>query len=372
MKILYVSTISNTINAFLVPHIKMLLEQGHDVEICTNLVQPLSEDLVELNLKIHFINFNRNPLSFSNLKARCELKRIIEESNFDIIHTHTPVASAILRTIPNISSKIIYTAHGFHFFKGSSLLSWLTYYPLEKFLSKKTDVLITINQEDYQLATRKFKSKRVVYIHGVGINCKNLDAGKYDIDYLDFRKEHKLEQDDIILLSVGELNKNKNHQLVLRSLPNLDSRIHYFVCGIGPKSNNLNRLAQDLGVADRFHLLGYQKNIPSLLNLSDLFIFPSYREGLPVSIMEAMCIGTPIIASKIRGNVDLIENSVNGEIFDHKGSNVALIIKSLLNSEDKRTKYITNGKNKVQAFLLENVLEELSDIYQNVSMERGK
>lgn len=222
MKILYVTTISNTVNAFLIPHIKMLINEGHKVDVAFNIEQELNPELKKLGCKIHQVPFQRSPLKIDNLRAYQLLKKIIIEEGYEIIHTHTPIASAIVRlVISNLKVKVFYTVHGFHFYKGAPFLNWLMYYPIEKLLAKYTDVLITINNEDYERAKKEFKASAIEYIPGVGINL-----GKFSnlsIDSKQKKKELGIAEDSFLVLSVGELNKNKNHQVVIRAIAELDS-----------------------------------------------------------------------------------------------------------------------------------------------------
>ena len=172
MKILYITTISNTMNAFLVPHIKALVESGHKVDVAFNIVGAVSQELIDLGCTVHEISFQRSPFSSENLNAYKDLKRIIKEYDYELVHTHTPIASFLTRMVcrNNSNIKVVYTAHGLHFFKGAPLKNWLVYYPAELFASRYTDTIITINQEDYKRGKKSFKSKNVEYIHGVGLN----------------------------------------------------------------------------------------------------------------------------------------------------------------------------------------------------------
>jgi len=206
MKILYVTTISNTVNAFLIPHIKMLIQEEHQVDVAFNIVQEVNPEIIQMGCKIHQIPLQRSPLNISNYKTTKLLKNIIISEGYDIVHTHTPVASVIVRLacrkLKNV--KVFYTAHGFHFYKGAPISSWLLYYPLEKWLSRYTDTLITINKEDYSRAKRNFKAKKIEYIPGIGINLKSFQLVEADEKFI--RTELSLPKDTIILLSVGERN----------------------------------------------------------------------------------------------------------------------------------------------------------------------
>ncbi|MDT2703453.1 glycosyltransferase family 4 protein [Enterococcus dongliensis] len=369
IKILYVTTVSNTINAFLIPHIRMLQSEGHEVDVACNIVQPLSQEIqYQADCEIFEIPFNRNPLKKDNLKAYKILKEIINRKNYDIVHTHTPIASAITRLVcrKKNETKVFYTAHGFHFFKGAPLVNWIIYFPIEYLLSKYTDKLITINQEDYLRAKRRFHARSVDFVHGVGLDLKKID--EIEVDNQEKKLELKIMCDQIILLSVGELNENKNHELVIEGLKNFNNiNFKYLLCGEGASRERLQSLIKQYKLEDKVELLGFRTDILELLKISDYFIFPSKREGLPVSIMEALACGVPVICSKIRGNSDLVQNNVNGFLFslDNKKNFIQILSRLLLKKYNKEELSLIeeNSVQSVKQYSLQNVLKELKKIY---------
>ena len=365
MRVLYVSTISNTINAFMIPHIKMLFEQGHHVDIACNMEREIDKGLVKLGCRVHDISFSRSPLNKNNIKAYRDLKKLVIDGKYDLVHTHTPVASAITRLVcKNIKgAKVFYTAHGFHFYTGAPIKNWLIYYPLEKWLSKYTDTLITINKEDYERAKNDFKAKRVEYIPGVG-----LDIDKFTnvvVDKAGKRQELGLPEDAFVILSVGELNKNKNHEVVIRAIAKIDNPdIHYIVCGEGQLKGYLRDLSEDLGIKNRVHLLGFRKDIAEICKVSDLFTFPSYREGLSVALMEAMANGLPVVCSNIRGNSDLIEDGKGGYLVEPGDvEGFTKCIKGLIEDSRLRSEFGDFNHKKIENYSIENVLKEMEEIY---------
>lgn len=312
MKILYVTTISLTMNSFFKPHVEMLVNEGNHVDIACNYNDlPLDSLYKKLGCDSFQIDFSRSPLSKDNFRAYGQLKKVIIDGNYDIVHCHTPNASVITRLVckklrKKSSLKVFYTAHGFHFFKGAPKRNWLVYYPIEKFCARYTDKLITINKEDYTLAKNKFKANEVHYIPGVGIDLSMFENIK--VDKKAKRKEIGVPEDAFLLFSVGELNENKNHQIIIKALAKLDNpNVHYAIAGVGDKREYLIELAKDIGVSNQIHLLGYRKDIAEINYIADVFCFPSKREGLSVSLMEAMACGLPCLVSKIRGNTDLID-----------------------------------------------------------------
>ncbi len=298
------------------------------------------------------------------------MKKLIKNEGYDLIHTHTPVASACVRLACKKMQgvKVIYTAHGFHFFKGAPLINWLVYYPIEKCLAKYTDILITINKEDYNRAKNSFKADRVVYIPGVGLDTQRFDTILVDKSLK--RKELGLPEDAVIILSVGELNKNKNHETVIRALAKLNNpAIYYVICGRGPLEDNLRSLSKELGLENRVKLLGYRKDIIEICKAAEIFVFPSFREGLSVALMEAMACGLPVICSDIRGNRDLMENSESAQLVKPNDfEEFAKSINKVLMCNGNRID--VNNKEAIKAFDIRNIVQRMQEIYSQVQLDK--
>ncbi|AQS52641.1 Putative glycosyltransferase EpsD [Jeotgalibaca dankookensis] len=365
MKILYVSTISNTINTFLIPHIKMLIEKGHTVDVACNIQREIDPLLLEYGCKIYDLSFSRSPFDRGNYKAYKELKKIVTGEQYDIIHTHTPIASAIVRVAcKNIKqTRVFYTAHGFHFYKGAPIKSWMIYYPIEKALSRYTDTLITINKEDYKTAKNKFNAKKTEYIAGVGLNMERFEH--IVVDKETKKKELGVPVDSQVLLSIGELNKNKNHEIVIEAIAKLhNEKIHYIICGEGPLNDYLINLSEKLGIERQIHLTGLRKDIPEICKASDVFVFPSIREGLSVALMESMASGLPVICTNIRGNSDLIENKKGGFLIRSGDADAwAKYINELTSSNELKKKFSCFNLEKIKKFSIVNILSFTEKIY---------
>lgn len=372
MKILYVTTIGGTMS-FFKEHFKMLLKQGHTVELACNLSIPIRDQILDLNLKTYNISFSRNPFSKNNLKAYIELKELLKENRYDIVHCHTPNASVITRLacreFRKKGVKVIYTAHGFHFYKGAPLKNWLFYYPMEWICSFLTDTLITINQEDYQLSKRHMHSKNIEYIPGVGIDLEYIESIKIDKDIK--RKELGLLKDDFIFLSVGELNTNKNHITVIKAIEELvrENKINnfkYLICGEGNKRKELEEYIKNKGLEQYIKLLGFRKDVLEILKITNCFIFPSIREGLGLAAIEAMASGVPIIVSNNRGSQDFADkdNTFICDVF--KVDQYKESILKVINNKETRKKMSEYGIKKSKDFGKDVVLNKLMEIYGGV------
>lgn len=370
-KVLFVATVVKThIMEFHIPYLKMFKEMGWETAVAARNDYENPADCVIPYCDTYYnIPFERNPLKPGNLKAYKELKHIIDEGEYDIIHCHTPVGAMLTRLAAKQArkkgTKVFYTAHGFHFYKGAPAINWILYYPVEKWLSQYTDVLITINKEDYERA-KTFKAGKVCYVPGVGIDLKKFNAGYVNKEQK--RKEIGVSADDFVLLSVGELIPRKNHEVVIRALSVLKqldklNHIEYVICGRGSYEADLRKLAEGLDVADHVHFLGYRNDISEICNCADLFVFMSHQEGLPVALMEAMACGLPAVCSNIRGNTDLIEDGVTGLLANNTPEEVAQSISKMKSDTALRNRVASAALQKIKQFDLSSVEDEMSKIY---------
>lgn len=362
MRILYVTTVGVTMR-FFEDFIHSLSESGNEVEIaCNNISGDLPEYCASSKIKTHSISCSRSPLHLGNLKAITQIKNLVENNGYDIVHCHTPIAAFCTRLACRKARKngtrVFYTAHGFHFYKGAPLKNWLLFYTAEKLCARLTDVLITINQEDYELAQRKLKAKRVVYVPGVGIDLEKFGPVATDVN--EKRISLGIPKDAKLLLSVGELNENKNHETVIRAIADMKDT-HYIIAGAGTKRDKLLSVIDELGLSERVKLLGRRDDIAELCVASDAFVFPSFREGLSVALMEAMACCLPCAVSKIRGNTDLIDAN-GGAFFDpHSVKSCENALEELFCKDLKKTgKY---NAEKVKKFSLDSVNEEMKKLY---------
>ena len=370
-KVLFVATVVKThIMEFHIPYLKMFKEMDWETAVAARNDYENPADCVIPYCDTYYnIPFARNPLKPGNLKAYTDLKKVIDEGGYDIIHCHTPVGAMLTRLAAKQArkngTKVFYTAHGFHFYKGAPVINWLLYYPVEKWLSRYTDVLITINKEDYERA-KTFKAGRVCYVPGVGIDLKKFNVGYVDKEQK--RKEIGVASDDFVLLSVGELIPRKNHEVVIQAMSVLKQNgglehIEYVICGQGAYEVDLKKLAEELSVADHIHFLGYRNDISEICNCADLFVFMSHQKGLPVALMEAMACGLPAVCSNIRGNTDLIDDGVTGLISNNTPEELAGAIDRMRNDTNLCDRLASAALQKIKQFDLSSVEDEMTKIY---------
>ena len=366
MKILYITTIGGTM-IFFKSFVQSLLDKGHTVDIaCNETDNEVLQYYRERNCRVYAISCERSPFSANNIKAVKEIKQLVKENRYDIVHCHTPVAGACTRfacrSLRKNGTKVFYTAHGFHFYKGAPLKNWMIYYPVEKLCSRFTDVIITINKEDYEFAGRKLKAPRVEGIPGVGINVdrfKNAVA-----DRSEKRNEIGIPEDALLLFSVGELNKNKNHEVVIRALAQLnDENVHYMIAGEGYRHDFLIKMSQELGVADRVHILGYRTDVAELYKIADIDVFPSLREGFGLASIEGMAAGLPLVCEDNRGTREYALNGQNAIVCYASNADeyAAAIMK--LSDEKLRKEYGLAAMKSVEKFDVSNINKLMNEIY---------
>lgn len=363
-KVLYITTVSRTVNAFLVPHIEMLLDEGYHVDIATCLDQPISEVLIRRGVKIFNIPFGRNPLHPGNAKAFFKLIQIQKQEQYDMVHVHTPVASLFGRLLklryPKL--KTIYTAHGYHFLKGGPKIGWLLYYPIEKVMAKFTDITITINQEDYDITVNKLKPKQTYLMNGVG-----LDLSQYKIlpeaQNRKKRQELGLNQDDFVIIMIAELNENKNQIQLIKAMELLKEKyptIKALCVGEGPKLPELLQEVKNRGLPEKIQFLGFRTDVTELINVANIGVLLSYREGLPRNLMELMACGRKVIGTNIRGCRDIIVDETIGSLVsvgDEKG--LAQAIEKQYQCREQKFEISSHLK----LYDVQSILDELNRIY---------
>lgn len=370
-KVLFVATVVKThIMEFHIPYLKMFRELGWETAVAAKNDYENPEECVIPYCDTYYnIPFERFPLKPQNMKAYKILKKIIDDGDYEIVHCHTPVGAMLTRLAAiearRRGTKVYYTAHGFHFYKGAPLINWLLYYPVEKWLSRYTDVLITINKEDYKRA-EKFKAKKNCYIPGVGIDLKKFDPGY--VDRAIKRKEIGVKEDDFVLLSVDGLISRKNYECVLKALSILKKEkklenLNYVICGKGIAEKDIVELAKKLNIESNVNILGYRYDIAEIYSCCDLFVCMSEQEDVPVALMEAMACGIPVICTNLRSNMELIDNEITGFISEDSSEKLAKIINKAREDNGLCEKIALEAKNKIKHFDLSSIEKQILDIY---------
>lgn len=365
-KVLFCATLDIHFQKFHLPYLKWFKEQGWEVHVAAfgNRTLPYTD-------RKHQLPIQRDPFSMGNIQAYKVLKKLTEENRYDIIHCHTPMGGLIARLAARAyrgkGTKVIYTAHGFHFCKGAPLVNWLLYYPAEKILSFYTDCLVTINYEDYSLVKRKgWCNGRIEHVHGVGIDTERFKPVD-DRTTAALRKMYGYEHTHFLMVYAAEFNSNKNQRFLIEALTLIKEQVpdaKLLLAGDGPMLNSCKMLAAQNGVEEMIDFLGYRDNIEPYLQMADLAVASSLREGLPVNIMEAMASGLPVLATYNRGHKELIQDGKNGFVIPV--TDMSLFSKRLHQlylSKELRKKMQKESLKRIRHYALENVMPELNEIY---------
>lgn len=377
MKILFVATVRSHIGQFHMPFIRELKARGVEVHAAfkDNSADKPGLDLSAID-KTFEVPFERQPLRPNNIKAYRELKKIIDGNGYDAVHCHTPMGAVITRLAAKSArkkgTKVIYTAHGFHFFKGASIKNWMLFYPVEKYLSKYTDCLITINSEDCELAhKKKFRAGKIYKVHGVGVELDKFKAVDAD-EKARLRAEYGYDGDTFIMIYPADLSVRKNQPMLFDALQKIaekNKNVKLLLPGQPIRLEEYKRMISERGIADNVEFLGYRRDINNLVGLSDLSVASSFQEGLPINIIEAMAMDNAIVATDVRGNNDAVEDGVNGYLVPVGDSDLmAEKILELMNDREKLRTFGENGLDMVKDFSTENVNREMLTIYGNLGL----
>lgn len=376
-KALLTASVHYHFTAFHFPLIDLLHANGYEVHIAAKDMsdkEPI-ERLTDKTDVFHNIDFDRSPLSSKNIAAYKSLKKLINEGGYDVVHCNTPVVGILTRLAARKArkkgTKVIYTAHGFHFYKGASKLNWLIFYPIEKICgSLFTDCLITIGDEDEARAEKLKLCKNIKRIHGVGVNAnKFTDTDEQTKKNL--REEYGYKDSDVLCLCTGELNVNKNQKLLINSLKYLqqscpDFRILF--AGAGDSEDELKSIIKQLGVESSAHILGYRTDVDKLLKICDFVASASYREGLPVNIIEGMFSKKAAVVTHNRGHDELVAENVSGFFVPTDNpQECAAAFEKLYKSKELRLEMGEKAFERAQKYSSERVKKELEEIYNDVA-----
>ena len=328
-KALMLASVASMIDLFNEDNINILLDYGYSVDVMANFeegsitsaerVAQYKQERVDREVCVYNVPIPRSLFKIRNIFSSYKMiKAKVDKENYNLVHCHSPIGGVVCRLACRKArkrgTKVIYTAHGFHFFKGAPLKNWILFYPVEKMCAKVTDILITINGEDYSRA-KAWKSVDVKYVPGIGVHTDrfSLDA----VEDSSLREQLNFTTDDFVFMSTGQISVRKNQEAIIRAISKINNpKIKYLIVGTGELEKQLKLLAKELNVENRIIFAGYRGDVNKLLRVVDAFIFPSLQEGLPVALMEAMASGLPVICSNIRGNTDLIQHGEGGYLVE--------------------------------------------------------
>lgn len=381
-KVLFVTTISGFLPQFEQNDVNILMQEGCQIHYASNFRNPVysfcREELVEQGILLHHVDIEKSPIRFrENSKAIRQLRKIMDEEQIDIVHCHNPVGAVAARIAAHYSNQkpyVIYTAHGFHFYKGAPRRNWLLFYPVERMLAHWTDLLVTINREDYERAG-KFHLRPhgcVFQIHSVGVNPKRF-APRPDLRD-EKRRQLRIPEDAFHIVSAAQLNRNKNQRVIVEAISRIsDKDIYYTICGEGPQEEALRGLIAEKGLTERVRLLGFRTDMEEILQTADCFAFPSYREGLGVAAVEALLCGVPLIAADNRGTREYLRDGVNGIVCNPKSpASFEAAIRMLHDNRAKHARLQQNCVASAEEFTIPQVEQVMRAVYRKALTETGE
>lgn len=347
-KILFVAKVDSHIKHFQEKYFEDISKMGYTIDV-------MSEgDISFLNTRKKFnINFGNNPFSVNNYRNYKKISKILHEEKYDIIQCNTAVASVIIRLIKltnELKAKIVYMAHGFHFYKNGPFKDWILFFPIEKFLGLVTDKLVLINMEDFNLAKRHCIGKQQVIIPGVGVEFHKFQHINTKIKGLSQKKT-------IVFSYIAEINSNKNHKQLIDVMLKLKRQGLQFKCnfiGDGVLIDKYKSLIKKMDLENEVFFLGYKNNIEDYLKNTDIYISASRREGFGLNLVEALAAGIPVICSQNRGHSEIILEGYNG-FFANSSEEFVEKINELIVNEEKYIMLANNTKKSVKQFSYENV-----------------
>jgi glycosyltransferase EpsD len=366
-RILIVATSDIHLQVFHLPYFAVLKTKGYELHAA---VEVRGNGEVAGIDQLFNLPFKRTLFTAQLFTAYRELKQIIDEGNYELIHCHTPIPAALTRLAArrtrNKGTKVMYTAHGFHFYKGAPFSYWATYYPAEKYLSQFTDAIVTINQEDYEIAKAKFSAGQTFYIPGIGVDTqrfKSIDA----VDREQIKSALGLPKDSLVLFYAANFIYRKNHQFIIECLSDIKKEIPHLkvlFAGSGILLPAMQELVQKLGLEDTVHFLGFRKDVNELLAVTDISISASRQEGLGLALAEAMINKVPVVATVDRGHKELITNGVNGFLFP-QGDKQAFkeSVVKLFHDQALANEFSNRSAEHIKKFFIENSLAEMEKIY---------
>lgn len=361
-------------------NIRILLSLGYEVDVATNFDNPgtisladskkLIEELREMSVGCFQIDFSRNVTDFKMIIKSFKQLRQLSLKDYDIMHCHSPIGGALARmAFKNKKTSIMYTAHGFHFFRGGPIKDWILYYPVERYLSRYTDYLLIINDGDASVA-KKFKATQVIQLPGVGIDWEKYNIVISENEKKELKRKFKIDKSTKVMISVGELNNNKNHILGIKAVKELSKYdLEYIICGIGQERESLIEKSKELGVIDKVHLLGFRNDIEKIYKICDICLFPSKREGLGLAGLEAMASGLPLVTSSVGGIKDYMTNGRTGYMFSDLVNPKELVaaVEKILEMDSLKLNEISNYNKAVsKKYDKENVSGLMRKIYKEI------
>jgi glycosyltransferase involved in cell wall biosynthesis len=371
-RLLMITTVAEMLYSFLLPFARHFRTLGWRVDALARGVGSWPECADAFD-HVFEIPWSRSPFSPSNLwSAPRQVRALVAEQGYDLVHVHSPVAAFVTRmALRGMRRKgkprVIYTAHGFHFYQGGPRVRGALFRTLEKLAGRWTDYLVVINREDEEAALKHgiVPPERLRFMPGIGVDAQVYSAASVRAaDIASVRSEMGLKASDRLLLMVAEFIPRKRHRDMLHAFARLGRNdVVLALASLGPLLEEMKQLATSLGIADRVRFLGFRRDIPALVQASVATLLPSEQEGLPRTVMESMCQGVPVIASRIRGVTDLLDDGRGLMVPVGDIGALATAMTWVLDHPDEAQAMGRRGRSAMAAYDLRHVLELHEGLY---------
>lgn len=339
-KVLLVANVAKEhVNKFHIPTIKYLQSKGWQVDVACSV-----DAEVPAGDHVYNMSWKRSPFTLDTFKGIKELKALLAKEKYDIVYCHTPVGGMVARfaarKFRKEGMKVVYCAHGLHFYNGASLMNWLLFYPMEKWMAKMTDMFITINPEDYERVKNDFNhDMQVEMIHGIGVNFDRLNVENPRNVRMIYRAEMGIPDDAEVMIYVAEILKNKNQQMLIHALKEMRDKgrkAYLLLPGPDHSKGEYRHLAEELGLSKFVKFLGWRSDIGPLMTAADICVASSIREGFGINLVEAQYCHLPVVAVSNRGHRAIIRDGENGYLIPMNDSKMmAQRVMQVLDDKDE-------------------------------------
>lgn len=364
-KILITASAGSHIKNFHLPYVKYFKEIGYEIHTASGgkVYSPYID-------KTFNLSFDKRQLSIKNAITIMKLAALMRKERYDIVSSNATLAGLLTRMAVVISGTkptVIHMSHGY-LFKDDETTKSRIYLGFEKLLAKHTDLLFTMNGEDYNIACKHDLCQKIEFIHGCGL-CREKLPWLTPNEVDDVQKFYGITDIDTVLLCVGEFSERKNQAMLLRAFSGIVKKkvsVKLLLAGDGKLLLTCKQLVKKLKIEDNVIFCGQVDKVSTLYCVADIVVSASISEGLPFNILEALHYGIPVVASNVKGHVDLIANHVNGLLFDLESESELESCLRLLIDDTKLYNNIKSHVSLQNEYYIDRVQQEILGLYSTI------